>query len=382
MKSLRKVLLGCLLAALVAALAPPSRIEASAEGKKALEALIAQAKQEGELTTQIVRQAGTTAPTLVAAFKKRFGLDNLKANIKRGGQSEAFVQMFIAVRAGGKPPYDTYPGSGDNQTELIEGGFAEKVDSWKALLAEINPLVRSGEVKPEEVSPYPFTGYAFMWGGRNKVLIYNTNLIKQEELPQSRADMANPRYKDRFVLGPWSTEWEIGLLSHPDKAGWINTLQSIGKNSAGVMHTTQAHSRLLLGEFAFFPGNLYQYLNAKARDKDAPVGYHFFTDGTATSRIFYSLPKNARHPATGTLFALWMGTPEAEAIWQPPSFYSNVAWGSSDIDKTARTALKKSGSKLLSFFDNQKSLELLRWFGTEEGTEYRGSITKAIRQRH
>jgi len=378
MKSLGRTIVGCLSLVITIALAQPAA--ASAEGKKALDELIAQAKKEGDLTTQVVRQAGRTVPKLMKAFKKRFGLDNLKTHIAKGGQSRAYAQLFATLGAGGKPPYDTYPGAGDNVIELMHAGHAQKIANWRLLLAEINPLVRSGKVKPEEVSPSPFTGYGFSFAGRNKVLIYNPKLISLKDLPKSRSDMANPKHKGNFALGSFTSEWELGTLVY-DKDEWLKTLDKIGKNAAGVMHTTQAKNRLLLGEFAFYPGNFYHYLSAKAKDSEAPIGYRWFSDGTATTQIFYIIPKDSRHPAVGTLFSMWIGTPEAEGIWQPPSFYTNVHWGQSDYDKMARKTLKESGSKLLSFYDSPESLEVLKWFGTDEGKAYRRSITRKIRQR-
>ncbi len=355
---IQKVLMMYVPLALVLALTLPAHSEASAEGKKALENLIAQAKKEGVMTTQIVRQFGRVAPKIMKAFKKRFGLNNLKTNIAKGGQSTAYAQLFATLRAGGKPPYDTYPGAGDNVTELMHAGHAQMIPNWKLLLSEINPLVGSGKVKPEEVSPMPFTGYAFSFAGRNKVLIYNPKLISKKDLPKTRIDIADPKYKGKYVLGSFTSEWEIGTLVY-DKDKWLKTVNQIGKNAAGVMHTTQAKNRLLLGEFSFFPGNFYHYLQPKAKDPDAPIGHLWFSDGTATTQIFYVVPKGARHPAVGTLFSMWIGTPEAVAIWQPPSFYTNVHWGQTDFDKTARKTLKESGSKLISFYDNPKSLKVL-----------------------
>ena len=377
---LQKVLMVYVPLALVLTLSVPTHSEASAEGEKALKDVIAQAKKEGVLTTQVVRQAGRATPKLMKAFKKRFGLNNLKTNIAKGGQTKAYAQLFMTLRAGGKPPYDTYPGAGDNVVELMHSGKAERIANWKLLLAEINPLVRSGKVTPEQVSPSPFTGYAYSFAGRNKVLIYNPKLISKKDLPKSRLDMAKPKYKGQYALGIFTSEWELGTLVY-ERDKWLKTVNTIGKNAAGVMHTTQAKNRVLLGEFAFFPGNFYHYLSAKAKDSEAPIGYQWYADGTGTTQIFYIVPKGARHSAVGTLFSMWMGTPEAEAIWQPPSFYTNVHWGESDYDKMARKTLKESGSKLLSFYDSPESLKVLNWFGTEKGKAYRRSIARNITQR-
>jgi ABC-type Fe3+ transport system substrate-binding protein len=147
------------------------------------------------------------------------------------------------------------------------------------------------------------------------------------------------------------------------------------------MHLTEGRNRLLLGEFAFFPGNDYHSLESKAKDPDAPIAYTFFADGTASTKLLYVVPKTARHPAAAMLFSMWMGTPEAEAIWQPPSFYTNVHFGQSELDKEMRASLEESKSKLLSFYDSPETMKWLEWYGTDEGRKYRSALSNAVRQR-
>jgi hypothetical protein len=76
-----------------------------------------------------------------------------------------------------------------------------------------------------------------------------------------------------------------------------------------------------------------------------------------------------------------MGTPEAEAIWQPPSFYTNVHFGQSELDKEMRASLEESKSKLLSFYDSPETMKWLEWYGTDEGRKYRSALSNAVRQR-
>ena len=76
-----------------------------------------------------------------------------------------------------------------------------------------------------------------------------------------------------------------------------------------------------------------------------------------------------------------MTTPEAQAIRQPVDFYSNIVFGQSDLDKQARKALKDSGTRKVTWFDNPKSQSELAWFSTDEGKSYRANLAKALTQR-
>lgn len=379
MKALQSIGMVCSALLLTVALVS-SAAAASEEGKKTLDELIAKAKKERVLDTTVVSQAGKTGPRLVAAFKKRFGLDDLKVNMNVGGQSSEETQIMAALKAGAPPHLDAFTGSDDYIIKIVEEGLAAEVPNWQAVLAEVNPLVGSGQVKPEVVSPSSFAGYGFLWAGRNKVLVYNPTLIKKEDLPKTRADIAKPQYKGKYILSTFVSEWQYGVLVH-DKDEWLKTVDQMGKNAFGVMHLTEGRNRLLLGEFAFFPGNEYHYLESKDKDKDAPIDYVFYEDGTASTRLLYVVPKAARHPAAAMLFSMWMSTPEAEAIWQPGSFYTNVHFGQSDMDKEMRAKLEESHSELLSFYDTPEAMKWLAWYATEEGRAYRSALNNAVRQR-
>ncbi len=89
--------------------------------------------------------------------------------------------------------------------------------------------------------------------------------------------------------------------------------------------------------------------------------------------------KGARHPAAGSLFALWMGTPEAEAIWQPQLYATQFLWGESKLNRKVRRLIKQSGARIVDYLESKKSRDFLRWYGTEEGRRYSKALGRAIR---
>ncbi len=97
-------------------------------------------------------------------------------------------------------------------------------------------------------------------------------------------------------------------------------MRKAGRNSGAVQPAVKGVQRVLLGEYAFGLANTYEALRAKAIDPKAPIDIAYFKDYNQTNSAFYVVRKGARHPSAGSLFALWMGTPEAEAIWQPDTF--------------------------------------------------------------
>ncbi len=374
------VLLGlaaCAPASPPAPAAPPS---AGSAGQGPLDALIAQARAEGELDTASITETGRAVPQLVDTFNKRFGLD-LKINVALGDQAGKYSQLFATLEAGLPPTFDTLTGSEEDNLRLVEEGRVIKIDNWQTLLAEINPLVGSGQVNPEDVSPSLFEGYGFTWTTRDKGLLYNPRVMPENELPKTYLDMANPRYRGKFVVAPWTDQWEIGILAYKDKQQWLQTVDQIGKNAADVINFSPALDRIILGEFAFQPSNMYYYWQVMDRDPQAPLGLRYLDDYITFTKVMYVVPKGARHPAAATLWALWMTTPEAQAIWQPVSFLPNLVFGQSELDRKNREVLQKSRGKVLSWYESEDTLRELKWFATPEGKQYRARLTEALTQR-
>ena len=374
------VLLGlaaCAPASPPASAAPPA---AGAAAQGPLDALIAQARAEGELDTASITETGRAVPQLVDAFNKRFGLD-LKINVALGDQAGKYSQLFATLEAGLPPTFDTLTGSEEDNLRLVEEGRVIKIDNWQTLLAEINPLVGSGQVNPEDVSPSLFEGYGFTWTTRDKGLLYNPRVMPESELPKTYVEMANPRYRGKFVVAPWTDQWEIGILAYNDKQQWLQTVDQIGKNAADVINFSPALDRIILGEFAFQPSNMYYYWQVMDRDPQAALGLRYLDDYITFTKVMYVVPKGARHPAAATLWALWMTTPEAQAIWQPVSFLPNLVFGQSELDRKNREVLQKSHGKVLSWYESEDTLRELKWFATPEGKQYRARLTEALTQR-
>lgn len=353
---------------------------ANSKGKQLLKDLIEKARKEGSLDTAVVTQVGPGVPKLKKAFNKRFGL-NLKITAALGDQAGKFAKMLITLRAGGRPQFHSLTGGANDAIVTVEKGYATPVKNWKLLLAEINPLVASGQAKPNEVSPDVVAGRAFIWGTRTKVMVYNTQLASEKTIPRRVTDLADPKFKGKFTVAPWTDIFEQGLLVYKDRDKWLKTMDRIGKNAIGVMRFQPALNRILLKEFAYTYMNSAEYWGVKTRDPDAPVGLYWFSDYTPLSPMMYLVPKGTRHPAAGTLWALWMTTPEAQAIVQKASPQENLLFGRSDIDNRSRAAIKKSGSRLVSYLDSPENLKVLKWWATDEGRKYRRRLKAAVTQR-
>jgi len=114
-------------------------------------------------------------------------------------------------------------------------------------------------------------------------------------------------------------------------------------------------------------------------EKGAPVAL-VWNQGIMTTD-YLAVPKGSKHPAAATLWAMWMGSPEAEAVWQAAAHEENIAFGQTAQDKLAKQSLADAGTKPISWYDSPATLEQLKWWSTPDGTDYRNKIKEAVTQR-
>ncbi|MBI2997101.1 MAG: extracellular solute-binding protein, partial [Deltaproteobacteria bacterium] len=287
------------------------------------------------------------------------------------------------IKAGAVPEHDAYIVDDVKVAVGKQGNLLKVIDNWELLLAEVNPLVASGKVKPEQVSWGALKGHALVWGNRVHGIMYNTKLISKTDVPQAYVDITNPKYKERYVVAPFPTMWLYGALIHP-KDKWLKVMEGIGKNAAAVLTFQAGSERVNLGEFAFQPLATQDYFRIRSRDPQAPVAVQWPTDIVQNTIMTYVVSAKAKHPSAGALWALWMTTPEAQKLWQPEIVYPNIMYGESAFDLEVRSALgelKKKGAKVVSWFDNRETEAMLQWYGTKEGLDYRKRIENALTQR-
>jgi len=375
----------CLLAACGGVAAPPASgpspaAPATSGGQQALDKLVAQAKKEGALNTNIRPGLGPVIPDLTSAFNKRFGL-NLDITLDAlTTEGELVAKNRSAMQAGAPPSLDGMEATDYQDLSLIQAGLGVKIDGWQELLTEINPTIKSARAKPEEASAGPFAGYSFVWSSVTKSLLYNPKLLAEQDLPKTRADLANAKYKGKLAMVPAAEDFQFGVLFYP-KDEWLQTIDGIGKNVATVIYFADAVDRTVLGQVAASINNTYYYFQAKDKNPDVPLAVHWFQDYTPLSNVSSMVFKGSQHPAAATLWAMWMSTPEAEAIFQKAVPYANLAIGHTNIDERERSAIQKSGTKVVTYFDSPKNLETLQWYASKEGEAYAAQILKAQTQR-
>jgi ABC-type Fe3+ transport system substrate-binding protein len=351
---------------------------AQVPGQQLLQQLIEGARKEGRLdyfTISSMSERG--AREIETAFNKRFGL-NIRFNTDlSGGEDEKFSQALLEVASGLPPAYDVLQGPEHRPIGLWEKKGIEYIDNWQALLKEISPDAH--EVQ-DKISPLILAGYAFAFGNRVKAINYRTDLIKEEELPETRKDLGNPKYKGMYPMEKWITPTQYGILVYP-KDEWLKIVRSGSWWKPPIVHYPVGVQRMMAGEFKFMPSNAYYPFQVKARDPKAPIGLAFFKDVAPVTYVLHVVRKGAKHPNAAKLFTLWATSPEAQRIWENVEYASienlMLKRGTGPMSTNVREGVAKKNIKLISWWDNKAALEAFLWYTTKEGEEYSQKIERA-----
>ena len=363
-------------AALAAAAETPSK------GKQLLDDLVRRARQEGALNATIyIPFRGKIEAQLVEAFQKRFGLQ-IKVTTAAGASAQEYPKAIAETKAGAPSAYDTLWGTATDNMVLVGAGGTQRVENWEGLLAEINPMVGSRKIRPEQISPRPLQGHGFLGWSRPKALVYNRSVISKDDLPKTHSDLGHPKYKGKLTQPAWPDSWDIApaVFEPFDKEKWLQIIRKTAENTYSVEFEIPGTQRVVLGEVGLAFDNAGHALSLLHKDPQLPIVIAYFQDYNPIIDFLYVVRKGARHPAAATLFAMWTTTPEAATIWQTADdFVTQLRLGDSALDRKVRETITRNRAPMIGFLDNEKTAKVLEWYSTEEGTKFRRAIADAIR---
>lgn len=258
-------------------------------GTERTEALIAAAEEEGSL---VYYTASSGMEPVIEAFE-----DTYDINVDLySGQSDTVLQRILQE-------YD----AGFYGADLLDDAEAFSLVNLGMTYEYINPELTDpipGYTVEGHVSPTRLSVYTQGW---------NTDLISEDEIPETLDGFTDPKFDGRLSLDPRDWIWYSGVMDYYTQVeGWtedevdemIATLASYSSYNAG--HTVQAQL-LLAGEY---PVSLSVYTQSVDRiteeSPDAPVTWRT-SDGRFVKPLVFQpqgavLLKNAPHPAAAMLF--------------------------------------------------------------------------------
>ncbi|HXQ59147.1 MAG TPA: extracellular solute-binding protein [Acidimicrobiales bacterium] len=157
-----------------------------------------------------------TTDALVQAFEKQTGIH---VNV-RSDDEDVFADQI--VQEGLRSPADViYTENSPPLESLQERGLLSTVDA--STLAKVAPRYSSPRHQWVGVS------------ARSSVMVYNTALVKADQLPRSVMDLAEPRWRGKLALAPGETDFQpivTSIAVRYGKAAALAWLQAVKANAA------------------------------------------------------------------------------------------------------------------------------------------------------
>jgi len=257
-------------------------------GPDRMERIAAAAKKEGTLTIYTTF-AEKDQPALLGPFEAKYGV---KVVVWRGG-TDKVLQRTIAESAAKRYSVD-----------VIHFGSPEMeaLSREKILQAVVSPVHR--DLQPGSVPAHREWAATLLsvW-----VQVYNTNLIRKQDLPKSYADLLDPRWKGKLGIEAKNEDWfasVVDVMGGGDR-GLKFFRDLVAKNgvSPRTGHTL-LNNMVIAGEVPLAL-DIYNYMPEQAKKKGAPIDWFALEPAVARSNAI-GIARRAPHPNAALLFYEYM----------------------------------------------------------------------------
>jgi iron(III) transport system substrate-binding protein len=290
---------------------PPSDTSTPGASLDAVEAqLYAQAKTEGALT--IYSSANQTAANaMTAAFEAKF--PGITVTYSLGNVSQNLTKLTQELSAGVHNADILALSAPGETSDFVAAGF---IQPYKVHDYDKYPATARGDKDVYELYD-KFTPYG--------TIVYNTNLMKAADVPDSYKAFANlnpKKYAGKIIMNDL-TEYpytnNLAVWQQVDGDSSLNNLKNlkIVTNTQATAITNGISSGQYLMSDTF---NMQSYVALKAAG--APINFKVPKEGIWLQPGSHLLLKDAPHPAAAKLFMEYIYSAEGQKVWSAPGYVS------------------------------------------------------------
>jgi len=313
--------------------------------------LVAAAKKEGVIELLAPSTTGDKgAQALGAAFNKKYGL-NIKINYTPSSNMTGDVAKLVMGAASRATP----------DWDLMLVTDAHHATVWSRKLHQPFDYAKLG-VAPELVQ---YDNGVVSLANQFVLPAYNKNILPAQDVPKRWEDLLDAKWKggklgvstathhlSRLAVGPWgearATEF-VGALSKQEPI--LGTLANL-------------YTRLQVGEI-LLAVTLTDSFISQAKKDGSPIVFAEGLDPVISPTYNAGVPKGARHPNVGHLFAVYLTLLEAQELWEKFNGQTSALIPGTTAYKYAQ------GKRLLQMTQNQAQTvdKLARQYGKILGFE-------------
>ena len=281
-------LAGTLLSGVAAGQAPRQGLGqaslATYEGPDRMDRIVAAAKKEGALTLYTTL-AEKDLPTLLKPFEAKYGV---KVVVWRAGTDKILQRTVVEASA---KKYDV---------DVIHFGSPEMeaLSREKILLAVTSPVHKA--LQPGSVPPHREWAATLLsvW-----VQVYNTNLVKKENLPKTYKDLLDPKWKGKLGIEAKDEDWFASVVDimGGGEAGLKFFRELVATNGMSVRQGHTLLNNMVISGEVPVALTVYNYMPEQAKKKGAPVDWFALEPAVARSNAV-GVARRAPHPNAALLF--------------------------------------------------------------------------------
>ena len=265
-------------------------------GPDRMQRIAAAAKKEGTLTIYTTF-AEKDQPALLNPFEAKYGV---KVVVWRAG-TDKVLQRTIQEAAARKYNVDVIHFGAPEMEALSR----EKI--LQAVSSPVHKDLHTGSVPAHREWAATLLS---VW-----VQVYNTNLIRKQDLPKSYADLLDSRWKGKLGIEAKNEDWfasVVDVMGGGDK-GLQFFRDLVAKNglSPRTGHTL-LNNMVIAGEVPLAL-DIYNYMPEQAKRKGAPVDWFALEPAVARSNAI-GIARRAPHPNAALLFYEYMLSLEGQRV--------------------------------------------------------------------
>ena len=298
-----------------------------------LEELVAAAKKEGVIELLAPSTTGQKgAQALGNAFNKKYGL-NTKINYSPSSNMTGDVaKLVMAAASSATPEWDLMLVTDAHHATLWARKLHQPFDYAKLGIASELIQYDNGVVSLANQFVLP---------------AYNKNILPAQDVPKRWEDLLDAKWKggklgvstathhlSRLAVGPWGE----------NKASEF--VRALAKQEPILGTLANLYTRLQVGEI-LLAATLTDSFISQAKKEGAPIVFAEGLDPVISPTYNAGVPKGARHPNVGHLFAVFLTLLEAQEVWEQFNGQTSALIPGTTAHKYAQ------GKRLLQMNQNQ-----------------------------
>ncbi len=264
------------------------------EGADRDQRLLDGARKERQVTVYTSLNLKDSVP-ITTAFEKKYGV---KVSLWRAA-SEKVLQRAVAETRAGRLAADVLETNGPE----MEAMYREK------LLAEFfSPHFK-------DLPPAAFPKHRHYVADRFNffTIAYNTKLVKPEDVPNSYADLLQPRLAGKIGIEAGDVDWFGAMVKHMGEAKGLAYFRKLSDTRPQIRSGHTLMAELVASGEIPLAATVYNHNAERLTVKGAPIKWKAL-DPTFGRPNGVAVARQAPHPHAALLFADFMLSPEGQAI--------------------------------------------------------------------